>query len=112
MTENARIQTLVDAQLALIEDSARREALARFLIPPRQEERDWDYGVEGERYPYWVVAEAPDRGLILVYCEHGFGPDMPWGFLSTDDPDFTSLGMDSQWDRYLEHAFVNCGLDR
>jgi hypothetical protein len=110
MADNTRIQALVDAQLALIEDSERREALAKLLVPPRQEERDWDYGVEGEQHPYWVVAEAPARGVILVYCEHGFGPEEPWGFLFTDEPEFTSLGMDSQWGLYLEEAFVFAGL--
>jgi hypothetical protein len=110
MTDSARIQTLVDEQLALIEDGARRDSLAKLMVPTRQEERDWDYGAEGERYPYWVVAEAPDRGILLVYCEHGFGPEMPWGFLFTDEPDFPTLGMDSQWGWYLEEAFINAGL--
>jgi len=110
MVDNARIQALVDAQLALVEDPDRRSALAQLIVPPRQEEREWDYGAEGERYPYWVVAEAPDRGAILVYCEHGFGPDEPWGFLFTDKPEFTSLGMDSQWGWYLEEVFVRAGL--
>lgn len=82
----------------------------RLLVPPRQEEREWDYGQPGERYPYWVVAEAPERGIMLVYCEHGFGPGMPWGFLFTDQPEFPTLGMDSQWDWYLDEAFIQSGL--
>ena len=105
-----RIRRLVDHQLALIALPARRAAPQCLLMDPRREVRDWDYGDPGEQYPYWVVAEAPDRGLILVYCEHGFGPDMPWGFLPTDEPEFASLGMDSQWGWYLEAAFLRSGL--
>jgi hypothetical protein len=110
MTDSARIQALVAEQLALIEDPGRRGALERLLVPPRQEWRDWDYGEPGERYPYWVVAEARDRGQILVYCEHGFGPESPWGILSIDEPEDATLGMDSQWNWYLEEAFVRYGL--
>jgi hypothetical protein len=56
------------------------------------------------------VAEAPERGVVLVYCEQGFGPEMPWGFLVSDEPEFTTLGMDAQWGWYLEEAFVRSGL--
>ncbi|HWZ58101.1 MAG TPA: hypothetical protein VNW46_03920 [Gemmatimonadaceae bacterium] len=110
MADSAHIQALVDAQLALMTDGARRDALTRLLVPPHAQERAWDYGAPGERYPYWVVAEAPERGMILVYSDRGFGPEMPWGFLFTDAPDFATLGMDSQWGWYLEEAFVNSGL--
>jgi hypothetical protein len=108
--DSNRILRLVGRELALIAQPARRAALERLLVNPRREARAWDYGEPGEQYPYWVVAEAPGRGLILVYCEHGFGPDMPWGFLPTDEPEFGSLGMDSQWGWYLEEAFVRSGL--
>jgi hypothetical protein len=103
------IRTLVARELALVRDVERRAALEALLVEPRMEERDWDYGLPGERYPVWVVAEKPDEAALLVYCEHGFGPGMPWGFL-TDHPTFASLGMDSQWGWYLEEAFVRSGL--
>lgn len=104
------VRTLVAEQLAIIRDPARREALASLLVELRTEEREWDYGAPGTHYPYWVVAEAQSRRVILVYCEHGFGPESPWGFLFTDEPEFATLGMDSQWDRYLEGAFTRSGL--
>jgi len=110
MSDIERVQALVAQELALVTEPARRAALERLLVAPRHEERDWDYGVPGERYPYWVVAEAPAQGVLLVYCERGFGPEFPWGFLFTDEPEFTSLGMDSQWHWYLEEAFVQSGL--
>jgi hypothetical protein len=110
MLSTDEIRALVAHELSLIGDQARREALRALLVEPRVEEREWDYGAPGERYPYWVVAEAPERGVILTHCERGFGPEMPWGFLFTDEPEFTSLGMDSQWSWYLEEAFVRSGL--
>jgi len=105
-----RIRALVAAELAIVQDAARRTALEALLVEPRREARDWDYGQPDERYPYWVVAEALGPGVILVHCEHGFGPGMPWGFLFTGEPGLGSLGMDSQWGWYLEEAFVRSGL--
>jgi len=104
------IANFVKAELALIDDPRRAESLKAILVEPRQEVRDWDYGVPGTRYPYWVVAESHDRGILLVYCEHGFGPEMPWGFLLADNPEEITLGMDSQWGWYLEEAFIRSGL--
>ena len=100
----------------MVTDAGRREALRALLVrEPRREVRDWGYGVRGDRFPYWVVAEAPERGIILVYCEQGFGPEFPWGFLFTDAPgestrEGRTLGMDAQWNCYLDEAFVRSGL--
>lgn len=105
-----QISALVAEQLQIIARADRRDALRRLLVPPRQETRDWDYGAPDERYPYWVVAESVDRGIMLVHCERGFGPDMPWGVLFTNDPEEVTLGMDAQWNWYLEEAFVRSGL--
>lgn len=110
MAEIGRVRALVARELGLVVDPARREALRAILVEPRVEERDWDYGAPGERYSVWVVAEATDKGIILVYCENGFGPTFPWGFLFTNELGFASLGMDSQWCWYLEEAFVRSGL--
>ena len=110
MEEADRIQDLVAKELGLIEDSQRAASLRTLLVTPRRDEREWDYGEPGTHYPYWIVAEACDRRILLVYCEHGFGPAMPWGFLFTNDPDAATLGMDSQWSWYLEKAFVRSGL--
>jgi hypothetical protein len=101
-----QIQRLVAGQVALVEDAARQHALEAILVEPRAEERDWDYGTPGQRYRCWVVAR--DRGIVLVYCDQGFGPEFPWGFIPEDAD--VSLGMDSQWCWYLEEAFVRSGL--
>ena len=110
MTAIVELQSLLALQLSFVEDPLRRKALESILVIPREERREWDYGILEERYPYWVVAEEPLRHIILVYCDQGFGPRSPWGFLFTDDPDFNTLGMDSQWCWYLEEAFVRSGL--
>jgi hypothetical protein len=116
MADLEEVRGLVAQQLATVSDAGRRDALrALLLAEPRREERTWSYGAPGERIPYWVVAEAPERGIILAYCEQGFGPEFPWGFLFLDAPGEVThygrtLGMDAQWNWYLEEAFVRSGL--
>ena len=110
MLDRESVKALVQDQLALIRNEARKRALQAILVEPRMEDREWDYGEAGERYRYWVVAEESQSGVILVYCEQGFGPESPWGFLLTRDDQETTLGMDSQWNWYLEKAFIRAGL--
>ena len=110
MIERDELSAVIARELALVDDPDRREALRSILVDPRREEREWDYGAPGQRHSYWVVADASERGTILVYCQEGFGPEFPWGFLDTDGPRADSLGMDSQWCWYLEEAFVRSGL--
>jgi hypothetical protein len=110
VTTLEQLRALVAEQMRIIAHPGRRDALQRLLVSPRREDREWDYGTPGERYPYWVVAESVERGILLVYCEQGFGPGIPWGFLFTRDPKNTTMGMDSQWNWYLEEAFVRSGL--
>ena len=109
MISLSEIEARVSRELSIIEDTARREALRSLLCPPRIEVRDWDYGREGERYAYWVVAESVEHGILFAHCEEGFGPEFPWGFLPMG-AEFSSLGMDAQWCWYLEEAFVRSGL--
>lgn len=105
------IVALTARELALIEDPARCSALAAILVEPRVEEREWLYSRDPVRYPYWVVAESVEQKILLVYCEQGFGPSFPWGVLYTGDhPMDQTLGMDAQWNWYLEEAFWRSGL--
>jgi hypothetical protein len=110
LIEREHLEHIIAQQLAMIGDPAREAALRSILVEPRVKVREWDYGAEYEEYPYWVVAEALERGILLAYCEQGFGPEHPWGFLLTDEPEFATLGMDSQWNGSLERAFVSSGL--
>jgi N-acetylglutamate synthase-like GNAT family acetyltransferase len=107
MIDLERIRELVQRELSLIADPARREALRAILIDPVLRERSWSYGRPGDRFQYWTIAEAPEREIELAYCEQGFGPEFPWGFLDFHDP---SLGMDAQWSWYLEEAFLRANL--
>ena len=110
MTDAASVRELVARELSLIENTSRREALRALLVDPREDTRYWNYGAPEQRYPYWVVAESAEPPMMLVYCEHGFGPEMPWGFLMTGGSGHDSLGIDAQWDWSLEGAFVYSGL--
>jgi len=115
MADAHDIPRLVAEQLALVRRPERRRALESLLVEPREEWREWDYGEPGEGFAYWVVGEALEQGIVLAYCEHGFGPQFPWGILFVDAPGQVSpephtLGMDAQWNWYLEEAFVRAGL--
>jgi hypothetical protein len=105
--EVQRIGALVEAQLASIEDKARRGALRAVLIDPVLEQREWEYGAADEQYPCWLIAKAERSRIGLAYCEYGFGPGDPWGIVFLDQP---SLGMDAAWYTRLEDAFVNSPL--
>lgn len=102
---NAReMAALLEQQFAAITQRDLIEALRPLLVTPRCEHRDWDYGTEGQTYPCWIVAEHPDSGTALAYCEEGFGPSYPWGLLFLSG-EYMSMGMDSQWFVSLEQCF-------
>ena len=67
MVDRDHVQHLVAEQLAIFHDPTRRAAFVPYLLAePRLEEREWDYGEPGERYPYWVIAEAPAQRFPTV----------------------------------------------
>jgi len=101
------IRGLVAAELARIADDARRRALADLLTDPSAEEREWDYGPDGQTHPCWVIARHTDRGVALVYCQSGFGPTYPWGAVPVDLP---RMGRDDSWFASLDDAFIVSGL--
>jgi hypothetical protein len=103
----SRISTLLDRELARIEDLARRDVLRSFLQPPARLSLGWNYGHEGERINCWQVGRFPNRNILLVYCDRGFGPAFPWGFVFADED---SMGMDSQWHSGLEDAAIGAGM--
>jgi len=101
------IESLIQSELAKIEENERRTRLSSLLISPRPISLAWDYGEPGERFNCWLVGESAAENVWLVYSEHGFGPSFPWGFVF---PDRDSFGMDSQWYDRLEDAAENIGL--
>ncbi|MBW3570405.1 MAG: hypothetical protein KY467_04805 [Gemmatimonadetes bacterium] len=107
MISLSELNALLLHELEIIGVSSRRRALEAILVAPVLRTRRWDYGEADDRFACWVVAAVPEKGIELVYCDEGFGPEFPWGFLFSDDD---SLGMDAQWNWYLEEAFVRSGL--
>jgi hypothetical protein len=101
------VRSLLGDELARVSDPARRVSLAALLLPPSKINLGWDYGMRGERLDCWHIGRSPDGGVLLVYCEQGFGPAFPWGFVF---PLEDSMGMDSQWHSGLEDAAINAGL--
>ena len=101
------IRGLVAQQIAQVGDLRRREQLQSLLTEPELRSFNWDYSAHDQRLDGWVVGGSPDRSILLVYAEEGFGPSEPWGMVIAEDDSF---GMDSQWHVGLEHAAICAGL--
>lgn len=101
------IQSLTTAELGRIRDPGLRARAAAILTRPKVQSIEWDYGVPGERLDCWVVGMRSDGQLAVVYCDAGFGPERPWGFVF---PDEGSVGMASQWHASLEEALAAAGV--
>jgi hypothetical protein len=101
------IQSLIESELSRIMDRGRRSNLTTLLVGPTRLSLSWDYGEAETYFDCWVVGRSTDRHVLLVYCDKGFGPTFPWGFVfPTDD----SLGKDDQWYCSLEDAAIVAGL--
>lgn len=105
MVDEVKVQQRVDEQVARIADPKVVESLKKFLVAPRCEMRDWDYGEPGEQFPCWIVFEHATSNACIAYCEQGFGPVMPWGILLLRGNN-RSMGMDCNWSETLEEAFM------
>jgi hypothetical protein len=100
------VQSLVDTELERLPQGT-RSVLESALCSPRCIALAWNYGVEDERFECWCVGEAAARGILLVYCEEGFGPAFPWGYVFRAEG---SMGMDSQWHSGLLDAAIGAGV--
>jgi hypothetical protein len=107
MPNNDDIRLLVKTELEKIGDPSRRATLVALLVPPEALFLAWDYGKADEQFQCWLVGLSPDREYRLLYCEKGFGPSNPWGFVAGDDD---GMGMDCQWYVSLEDVAINVGL--
>jgi hypothetical protein len=101
------IESLAIAEVGRIGDPARRARASALLTRPAVQSIEWDYGVPGERLDCWVVGARRDGRVMVVYCDAGFGPERPWGFVH---PDEDSAGMASQWHASLEEALAAAGM--
>lgn len=98
------VTALVDTQLALISDTTVVAGLRGYLVSPSRHLRSWDYGKPGELYPCWTVAQDPPTDTGIVYSEHGFGPEHPWGLVFLSKLWF---GMDCGWFKRLSDAYID-----
>ena len=98
------VERLVEQELRHIEDEKVLSALKRLLINPYCVDREWDYGPVGLAHPCWTVLEDKKSNTGIAYCEHGFGPEDPWGLIFLSGKHM-NIGMDSNWYRTLEDAF-------
>ena len=97
------VQGLVNAELSKITERELLDFISPFLVKPRCELRDWDYGTPGQQFPCWIVIAHPQSNTAIAYCDQGFGPLCPWGLLSMSEP-HSSMGMDSGWFSTFEDA--------
>jgi hypothetical protein len=101
------IAKLITSELERVSDLSRRERLKALLIEPRLLSLHWDYNPVGTRFDCWLIGQSPNGDTRLVYCNQGFGPSFPWGFVYSDTD---SMGNDGQWEAGLEDVAINCGL--
>jgi hypothetical protein len=86
----------LEGEVAAITDPDLRGSVLALLTEPVLMSCAWDYGLPGESYPCWKVAEDQSRGVGIVRCEQGFGPRTPWGLVWLQEPTPT-MGQDSGW---------------
>jgi hypothetical protein len=104
----ASVTALLERELSEFADGRVANHIGSLLITPRWEMRGWDYGQPGDEFPCWLVLEHPASNTAIAYCEHGFGPTMPWGLLSLSGATHMSMGMDSGWfECFLETYFAS-----
>jgi hypothetical protein len=105
--QSKEVAVLIKSGLDRVSDQSRRASLEKLLIEPRQLSLHWEYGLEGLRFNCWHVGQSLNGEIWLLYCEQGFGPSFPWGFVF---PPSKSLGNDGQWYSGLEDATIGAGL--
>lgn len=98
----AEIQLLVEGAAGKIADPDIAKGLRTFLIPPRQEQRTWNWHKPYVKYPGWVVAESSRYDYGIVFSDYGFTPECPWGLVFSSHGDFDA---DYCWYASLEQAY-------
>jgi hypothetical protein len=80
--DRAELLDLIEAELSAIADGAERRRVRQAVLDdPVLMRCGWDYGEEDETFPCWKVAANAERGVGVVHCEQGFGPETPWGLI-------------------------------
>ena len=94
--EAIEIRKLVESELSRLRDKRVLPRIQELLVEPYPVERAWDYGTPGQTFICWTVLEHRDSNTGIAYCEHGFGPENPWGLVFLSGPHM-AIGMDSAW---------------
>jgi hypothetical protein len=100
----ADISKLIAIEISRVSQPDLARRIQNLTVTPRLEDRGWDYGLPGQTYPCWIVAEHPESNTCFAYCAQGFGPSNSWGLLFIHGQHM-SMGMDSGWFISLEEAF-------
>jgi hypothetical protein len=97
------IAKMVEDELQRITDPRLLRRIQELLVPPYAVERNWDYGVKGQRFTCWTILEHADSNTGVAYCSQGFGPNYALGLVFLSGPHM-NIGMDCQWFASLEDA--------
>ena len=96
----------IEAELAKIGDGRIAAHVRSLLVDPYAVSRAWDYGEADDAYPCWSVLEHKTSNSAIAFCEHGFGPEKPWGLVTLYGDSDMSMGMDSGWFTTFIEAFL------
>ncbi|CAM2010233.1 hypothetical protein [Acanthopleuribacter pedis] len=95
----------VARSLAEFADYALAEAFRACLVPPRADEKIWEWDRKEEKYLVWIIAEFEGYGVAVAYTEKGFGEKgYPWGLVSHED---NSTGSSNHWYQTLEECVAD-----
>jgi len=99
-------EVLMSSEISKVNQTEMLELIKSIKGQVRSETRIWNYGIENQEFTCWVAFEHLATKTSIVYCNKGFGPNYPWGLLSTNTPN-NDMGIDSQWYISLEDAIRN-----
>ena len=97
------VNELVEREIGKISDPSVLDILNKLRVDPYPVERDWNYGLPGQRYICWTFLEHLPSNTGIAYCAAGFGPEYPWGLVFLSGP-YMSMGMSDAWYPALEQA--------
>lgn len=104
MSDKISIKQLLQKELEKITDPIVRAGIEKVLVEPTSHIRKWDYSTTNESFICWIIATDILTDTSIIYCEQGFGPETPWGLVSSS---VSYFGMDSGWFDNL----LDCYLD-
>jgi hypothetical protein len=98
------LKAVVKEQIIQIADPIVKSAFEKIVIEPVPHLRKWDYGTNNEEFECWTIAIDEPSNTSIIYSAFGFGPEMPWGLVSSSTNYF---GMDSGWFTNLKDCFLD-----